>query len=65
MGHIIVGYYYHFDIFNITIYFQLQAFNSRFGEGAIEFLTLSLTLNRNDVYKSFSIDDICSLVEKF
>jgi hypothetical protein len=30
--HITVEYHYHFDIFNATIDFQLQEFDSKFGE---------------------------------
>jgi hypothetical protein len=60
-----VEHHYHFDIFNATIDFQLQELDNRFSEGAIELLTLSLALDPNDAYKSFSIDDICRLAEKY
>jgi hypothetical protein len=63
--HITVEYHYHFDTFNATIDFQLQELNNRFGEWAVELLTLSSYLNQNDAYKPFNIDDICSLVEKY
>lgn len=63
--HITVEHRYHFDIFNATIDFQLQEFNSRFGERALELLTLSSTLDPNDAYKSCRIDDICCLVERY
>jgi hypothetical protein len=60
-----VELHYHFDIFNATIDFQLQELDNRFSEGAMELLTLSSALDPNDAYKSFSIDDICRLVEKY
>jgi hypothetical protein len=58
-------HHYHFDIFNATIDFQLQELDNRFSERAMELLTLSSALDPNDAYKSFSIDDICRLVEKY
>jgi hypothetical protein len=64
-NHITVEHHYHFDIFNATIDFQLQELNSRFGERAMELLTLSSALDPNDAYKSFKVDDICNLVEKY
>jgi hypothetical protein len=60
-----VEHHYHFDIFNTTIDFQLQELDSRFGEKEIELLTLSSALNPKDAYKSFKIDDICILAEKY
>jgi hypothetical protein len=39
--HITVEHHYHFDIFNVTIDFQLQELDNRFSEGAIELLTFS------------------------
>jgi hypothetical protein len=63
--HITVEHHYHFDVFNATIDFQLQELNFRFGERAMELLTLSSALDPNDAYKSFNIDDICSLAEKY
>jgi hypothetical protein len=63
-NHITVEHYYHFDIFNTTIDFQLQELDSRFGEKAMKLLTLSFALNPKDAYKSFKIDDIFIVVEK-
>jgi hypothetical protein len=60
-----VEHHYHFDVFNATIDFQLQEIDYRFGERAIELLTLILALDPNDTYKSFNIDDICSLADKY
>ncbi|XP_059434146.1 uncharacterized protein LOC132167252 [Corylus avellana] len=64
-NHITVEHHYHFDIFNTTIDFQLQELDSRFGEKAMELLTLSSALDPKDAYKSFKIDDICILAEKY
>ncbi|XP_059446513.1 uncharacterized protein LOC132178069 [Corylus avellana] len=63
--YITVEHHYHFDVFNAAIDFQLQELDCRFGERAMELLTLSSALDPNDAYKSFNIDDICSLVEKY
>ena len=38
---------------------------NRFGEQSIELLTLCLALDPKDAYKSFNVDDICRLVEKY
>jgi hypothetical protein len=54
--------HYHFDIFKATTDFQLQELDSRISKRVMEFLTV---LDPNDAYKSFSIDDICSLAENF
>jgi hypothetical protein len=64
-NHITVEHYYRFDIFNATIDFQLQELDNRFGEKAMELLTLSSALDPKDAYKSFKIDDICILAEKY
>jgi hypothetical protein len=57
--------HYHFDIFNTTIDFQLQELDNRFGEKVMKLLTLCSGLNPKDAYKSFKIDDICILAEKY
>ncbi|XP_059448304.1 uncharacterized protein LOC132179583 [Corylus avellana] len=64
-NYIRVEHHYHFDIFNTAIDFQLQELDSRFGEKAMELLTLISALDPKDAYKSFKIDDICILVEKY
>jgi hypothetical protein len=43
----------------------LQELNNRYSEHAVKLLSLSAALSPQDAYKSFKIDDICSLVEKF
>ncbi|XP_024036210.1 uncharacterized protein LOC107178826 [Citrus sinensis] len=45
--------------------FQLMELNSRFSEQTVELLTLSSALDPVDGFKSFDIDNICSLTEKF
>jgi hypothetical protein len=64
-NHITMEYHYHFDIFNTIIDFQLQELDNRFGEKAMKLLTLSSALNPKDAYKSFKIDDICIIAEKY
>ncbi|XP_042465598.1 zinc finger MYM-type protein 1-like [Zingiber officinale] len=64
-NNITVHDHYHFEIFNAVIDFQLMELNERFPEGTIELLTLSNALSPVDGFKSFSLPDICSLVDKF
>ncbi|KDO48311.1 hypothetical protein CISIN_1g035478mg, partial [Citrus sinensis] len=63
--YIIVEHYYHYDIFNAMIDFQLMELNNRFIEHTLELLTLSSALNPIDAFKLFKIEDICSLAERF
>ena len=65
LDHITVKHHFHFDVFNASIDFQLQELDCRFGERAIDLLTLSSALDSNDAYKSFNINDICSLAKKY
>jgi hypothetical protein len=58
-------HHFKIDVFTVTIDFQLQELNSRFSEHAVELLILIAALSPKDAYKSFKIDDICNLVEKF
>ena len=53
------------DIFNAMIDSQLQELNHRFSEYVVELLILSSTLDPRDGYRSFNIDKICLLVDKF
>ena len=39
--------------------------NNRFTNKTMEVLTLSFALNHVDSFKSFNVDDICNLAEKF
>ncbi|ESR59275.1 hypothetical protein CICLE_v10018323mg, partial [Citrus x clementina] len=63
--YVTVEHHYHFDVFNAVIDFQLMELNSRFSEQTVELLTLSSALDPVDGFKSFDIDNICSLAEKF
>jgi len=58
-------HHFRIDVFIAAIDFQLQELDNRFSEHAVELLRLSAALSPQDAYKSFKIDDICSLVEKF
>ncbi|KAG6713585.1 hypothetical protein I3842_05G160800 [Carya illinoinensis] len=58
-------HHFRIDIFTVTIDFKLQELNNRFNNHIMELLILSIALNPKDAYKSFKIDDICKLVEKF
>ncbi|XP_062166924.1 uncharacterized protein LOC133873208 [Alnus glutinosa] len=58
-------HHFRIDAFIAAIDFQLQELDNRFSEHAVELLCLSAALSPLDAYKSFKIDDICSLVEKF
>ncbi|CAH9134491.1 unnamed protein product [Cuscuta epithymum] len=57
--------HYRVDMFYATIDSQLLELNSRFSEQIMDLLTLSGALDPKDSYKSFNIDDICSLVDKY
>ena len=43
----------------------MQELNSRFSEQTVELLVLSSSLDPADGFKSFNIDSICNLAEKF
>ncbi|XP_073120278.1 uncharacterized protein [Henckelia pumila] len=58
-------YHYRFDVFNAAIDFQVEELNSRFNDGAIELLRLSVGLEPRDNFKLFNVDDIFNLAEKF
>ena len=62
---ITVEYYYHINTFNTVIDFHLMEWNSRFIEQTIELLTFNSALNLIGGFKSFKIDDICTLARKF
>jgi hypothetical protein len=53
------------DVLFIWIELHLQELDSRFNEHAMKLLILSAALSSKDTYKSFKIDDIYNLVEKF
>uniref|UniRef100_A0A2N9HA84 TTF-type domain-containing protein n=1 Tax=Fagus sylvatica TaxID=28930 RepID=A0A2N9HA84_FAGSY len=60
-----IEHHFRIDIFTVAIDFQLQELNTRFSEHTVELLNLSSALNPKNAYKSFNIDNICKLVEKF
>ncbi|XP_061345948.1 uncharacterized protein LOC133291663 [Gastrolobium bilobum] len=62
---ITIDHHYHFDIFNLTIDFQIQELDRRFNEQSMELLSLSSSLDPKDGHKAFNVDDICSLAEKY
>ncbi|KAH6828604.1 hypothetical protein C2S53_006602 [Perilla frutescens var. hirtella] len=62
---ITLDHHYRFDIFTETTDLILQEMKNRFNDDAIELLKLSSVLDPRDGYKSFSIDNICELMEKF
>ncbi|KDO65534.1 hypothetical protein CISIN_1g041731mg, partial [Citrus sinensis] len=49
----------------VLFYFQLIELNNTFTEQTLELLTLSSALNPIDAFKSFKIEDICSLAKRF
>ncbi|XP_057745476.1 uncharacterized protein LOC130963370 [Arachis stenosperma] len=60
-----VEHHYRIYVFLATINFQIQELNSRFNEQTIELLTLSCALDPKDNLKSFNIEEISNLAEKF
>ncbi len=60
-----VEHHFFADVFLAAIDVQLQELNCRFGESTMELLTLSSALDPKNGYKSFNIDSICMLVEKY
>ncbi|KAL7116926.1 hypothetical protein ACP275_03G037400 [Erythranthe tilingii] len=58
---ITMEHHFHFDIFVTTIDTQMEEFN----EQTMELLTLSCALDPSDSFKSFKVDDICTLVDKY
>ncbi|XP_059650464.1 uncharacterized protein LOC132296270 [Cornus florida] len=63
--HITVEHQYHFDIFNSAIDLQLMELEHRFNNEVVELLTLSSALDPSDSFKSFNVEKICNLAEKF
>ncbi|CAL2265098.1 unnamed protein product [Prunus armeniaca] len=62
---ITVEHYYHIDVFNEVIDFQLGELNTRFPYETVELLSLSSALDPRDAFKRFNSDNICTLAEKF
>ncbi|XP_028080969.1 uncharacterized protein LOC114282486 [Camellia sinensis] len=64
-NHITIEHHYHFDIFNSTIDFQLMELEHRFNDGIVELLSLSSALDPSGNFRSFNVENICNLTEKF
>lgn len=62
---ITVDHHYRVDIFNATIDCQLLELDRRFPEDTIELLSFSSCLDPRDSFKSFNVDSLCNLAEKF
>ena len=62
---ITVEHYYRINIFNVVIDPHLMELNSRFTEQIMKLPTISSALNLIDGFRSFKIDDICTLAQKF
>ncbi|KAK2655809.1 hypothetical protein Ddye_008861 [Dipteronia dyeriana] len=64
-NNIAVEHYYHFNIFNDVIDFQLMELDTRFLDQTMELLALSSVLDPTNHFESFNIEDICTLANKF
>ena len=62
---ITIEHYNCIDLFNVIVDFQLLELDNRFTERTTRLLVLSSALNSVDGFKSFKIDDICSIVSEF
>ncbi|XP_008233088.1 PREDICTED: uncharacterized protein LOC103332159 [Prunus mume] len=62
---ITVEHYYHMDVFNEVIDYQLGELNTRFPYETMELLRLSSSLDPRDAFKRFNIVDIYTLANKF
>ncbi|CAL2249496.1 unnamed protein product [Prunus armeniaca] len=58
-------HYYRVDVFNDVIDCMLRELNDRFPEQTVELLILSSALDPRNSFKSFNIEHICKLAEKF
>ncbi|CAN1121573.1 Zinc finger MYM-type protein 1, partial [Linum perenne] len=58
-------HYYHFDVFNTIIDYQIEEIRSGFDEKVIELLKLSSCSNPSDGYKAFDVDAICDLAKNY
>ncbi|XP_028052574.1 uncharacterized protein LOC114257058 [Camellia sinensis] len=58
-------HHFQVDIFMVTVDSQLQELNNRFKEDVMKLLVLSSVLDPRDGYRSFKIEDIFKLANKF
>ncbi|XP_073224849.1 uncharacterized protein [Cicer arietinum] len=64
-GQITIEHYFRVEIFFTAIDQQLQELNNRFSEQAMSLLNLSCALTPKDNHKTFNIEKISTLVEKY
>ena len=62
---ITVEHHYRVEIFNAVIDFQMMELHTRFLEKTVELLCLSSALDPCHTFRSFHVDDICKLAQKF
>ncbi|KAJ8762728.1 hypothetical protein K2173_012220 [Erythroxylum novogranatense] len=62
---ILLEHHYKVDIYNAVIDSQLQELNNKFNDHTVELLILSSALDPKEIRRSFRVDDICKLVQKF
>ena len=60
-----VEHHYRCDIFMVAVDQQAQELNCRFNKQATELLILCTFLDPSNSFRSFNIDNICSLASKF
>ncbi|KAG9454604.1 hypothetical protein H6P81_007508 [Aristolochia fimbriata] len=60
-----VEHHYRIEVFLAGLDSQLQELNTRFSDHTMDLLILSAALDPQDRYKSFNINNICELVDKF
>ncbi|XP_026421103.1 uncharacterized protein LOC113317189 isoform X1 [Papaver somniferum] len=63
--HITIEHHYRVDIFNAVIDFHLAELSNQFTEESMELLMLCSAFSPDENYKSFDIDSLCSLAERF
>ncbi|CAH9122217.1 unnamed protein product [Cuscuta epithymum] len=60
-----IEHHYKFDVFNSVVDKLMLELKYRFNDDVVELLVLSCALDPRDDYKSFQVEDICKLVNKF
>jgi hypothetical protein len=60
-----VEHHYRCDIFMVVVDQQAQELNSRFNRQATEILIMCTSLDPQNSFRSFDIDNVCSLASKF
>ncbi|KAL2504192.1 RNA-directed DNA polymerase [Abeliophyllum distichum] len=62
---ITVEHYYHFDVFNRAIDYQLIVLDTRFNDISVRLLKLSVALDPKNSFESFNANDINKVAVKF